>query len=148
MKIIKEEPAHIEELKLKANTKDNWKIRMEAVKELAKYDCQKSRYMLTKLATSDRVFAVKEAAFYAARFMGVMEKGEPLKMPRKKLGYDGKAYTKIFNRVKRDTQMEVFDLAVFKKQFQVVSPEMYDVMQYEKQDGFDAWIADSYANLG
>lgn len=147
MKIIKEEPANIEELKIKANTKDDWKVRMEAVKELAKYDCQKSRYILTKLATSDRVFAVKEAAFYAARFMGVTEKGEQLPTPRKKIGYTKKAYAKIFNRVKRDTQMEDFDLAVFKKQFQIVSPEMYDVMQYEKQEDFDAWIADSYAEF-
>lgn len=147
MKIIEMEPENIDELKAKANTKDDWKVRLEAVNELAQYDCQKSRHILTKLATSDRVFAVKEAAFKAAQAMGITEKGKPLELKRKGLGYTGKTYTKIFNRVKNDTQMEEFDLDTFKKQFQVVSPEMYDVMQYDKQDQFDAWIAESYANL-
>ena len=43
--------------------------------------------------------------------------------------------------------MEEFDLPVFKKQFQVVSSEMYDVMQYEEQENFDLWITALYANL-
>lgn len=147
MKIIEMEPENIDELKEKANTKDNWKTRLEAVNELAQYDSQKSRHILTKLATSDRVFAVKEAAFKAAQAMGITEKGQPLELKRKNLGYSGKTYTKIFSRVKKETQMEEFDLDTFKKQFQIVSPEMYDVMQYDKQDQFDTWIEESYTKL-
>ena len=147
MKIIEMEPENIDELKEKANTKDNWKTRLEAVNELAQYDSQKSRHILTKLATSDRVFAVKEAAFKAAQAMGITEKGQPLELKRKNLGYSGKTYTKIFSRVKKETQMEEFDLDTFKKQFQIVSPEMYDVMQYDKQDQFDTWIEESYKKL-
>ena len=141
------ETENIDELKEKANTKDNWKTRLEAVNELAQYDSQKSRHILTKLATSDRVFAVKEAAFKAAQAMGITEKGQPLELKRKNLGYSGKTYTKIFSRVKKETQMEEFDLDTFKKQFQIVSPEMYDVMQYDKQDQFDTWIEESYTKL-
>lgn len=147
MKIIEMETENIDELKEKANTKDNWKTRLEAVNELAQYDSQKSRHILTKLATSDRVFAVKEAAFKAAQAMGITEKGQPLELKRKNLGYSGKTYTKIFSRVKKETQMEEFDLDTFKKQFQIVSPEMYDVMQYDKQDQFDTWIEESYTKL-
>lgn len=147
MKIIEQEPLNIDELKEKANTKDNWKLRLEAVNELAQYNCQKSRHILTKLATTDRVFAVKEAAFNAAQAMGITEKGQPLVLKRKDLGYSGKTYTKIFTRVKKETQMDVFDLDTFKKQFQVVSPEMYDVMAFDKQDQFDAWIEESYEKL-
>lgn len=147
MKIIEMETENIDELKEKANTKDNWKTRLEAVNELAQYDSQKSRHILTKLATSDRVFAVKEAAFKAAQAMGITEKGQPLELKRKNLGYSGKTYTKIFTRVKKETQMEEFDLDTFKKQFQIVSPEMYDVMQYDKQDQFDTWIEESYTKL-
>lgn len=147
MKIIQAEPANIEELKIKATTKDSWETRLAAVNELAKYDCQKSRYILTKLASSDRVFAVKEAAFNAAQAMGITKKGVPLVLKRKDIGYSSKDFAKIFSRVKRDTQMEEFDLPVFKKQFQVVSSEMYDVMQYEEQENFDLWITALYANL-
>lgn len=147
MKIIQAEPANIEELKTKAITKDSWETRLAAVNELANYDCQKSRYILTKLASSDRVFAVKEAAFNAAQAMGITKKGVPLVLKRKDIGYSSKDFAKIFSRVKRDTQMEEFDLAIFKKQFQVVSPEMYDVMQYEEQENFDLWITALYANL-
>lgn len=147
MTITQTEPANIEELKTKANTKDNWKIRLEAVTELANYDCQKSRYILTKLVSNDRVFAVKEAAFNAAQAMGITKKGLPLELKRKDIRYSSKDFAKVFNRVKRDTQMAEFDLAVFKKQFQIVSPEMYDVMQYEEQENFDLWITSSYANL-
>ena len=43
--------------------------------------------------------------------------------------------------------MEEFDLIAFKKQFQVVSSEMYDVMQYEEQENFDLWITTLYDNL-
>ncbi|AGY82543.1 HEAT repeat domain-containing protein [Carnobacterium inhibens] len=147
MTITQTEPANIEELKTKANTKDNWKIRLEAVTELANYDCQKSRYILTKLVSNDRVFAVKEAAFNAAQAMGITKKGLPLELKRKDIRYSSKDFAKVFNRVKRDTQMAEFDLAVFKKQFQIVSPEMYDVMQYEEQENFDLWITSSYASL-
>ena len=147
MTITQTEPSNIEELKTKANTKDNWKIRLEAVTELANYDCQKSRYILTKLVSNDRVFAVKEAAFNAAQAMGITKKGLPLELKRKDIRYSSKDFAKVFNRVKRDTQMAEFDLAVFKKQFQIVSPEMYDVMQYEEQENFDLWITSSYASL-
>lgn len=147
MKIIQAEPANIEELKTQATTKDDWELRLSAVNELAKYDCQKSRYILTKLASSDRVFAVKEAAFNAAEAMGITKKGLPLVLKRKDIGYSSKDFAKIFGRVKRDLQTEEFDLAAFKKQFQAVSPEMYDVMQYEEQDNFDLWITALYENL-
>ncbi|MEG0496842.1 MAG: HEAT repeat domain-containing protein [Carnobacterium sp.] len=147
MKIIQAEPANIEELKTKATTKDDWELRLSAVNELAKYDCQKSRYILTKLASSDRVFAVKEAAFNAAEAMGITKKGLPLVLKRRDIGYSSKDFAKIFGRVKRDLQTEEFDLAAFKKQFQAVSPEMYDVMQYEEQENFDLWITALYENL-
>ena len=106
MKIIEQEPTNISELKEKANTKDNWKVRLEAVNELAQYDSQKSRHILTELVKNDRVFAVKEAAFKAAQAMGITEKGQPLELKRKGLGYSGKTYTKIFSRVKNETEME------------------------------------------
>ena len=79
--------------------------------------------------------------------MGITKKGLPLELKRKDIRYSSKDFAKVFSRVKRDTQMEEIDLDTFKKQFQVVSPEMYDVMQYEEQDNFDLWITASYANL-
>lgn len=147
MKIIQAEPVNIEELKIQATTKDDWELRLSAVNELAKYDCQKSRYILTKLASSDRVFAVKEAAFNAATAMGITKKGLPLVLKRRDIGYSSRDFAKIFSRVKRDLQMEEFDLLSFKKQFQVVSSEMYDVMQYEEQENFDLWMTALYENL-
>jgi len=58
------EPAILEELKRKLLYK-RWSgnFRLSAVSELAKYDCQKSRYILTKNLPSNDQFRSKEAGF-------------------------------------------------------------------------------------
>lgn len=147
MTFIKETPAHINELKRKANNKNNWKERLEAVIELRKYDCQKSRDIITRLALHDKVFKVKEEAYRAAQALEINKNGKPIFLGKKDIGYKNKDYTKTFQCIKRESNMEVFDLKIFKEKFKQVNPEMYDVMKYEKSNKFDEWIENTYKGL-
>lgn len=147
MTFIKETPAHIDELKRKANNKCNWKDRLYAVNELKKYDCQISRDIITRLALHDKVWKVKEEAFRAAQALGINKNGKPIFLGKKDIGYKKKDYTKTFQRIKRESNMEEFDLSAFKEKFKQVNPEMYDVMQYEKSEKFDKWIENIYKGL-
>lgn len=147
MTFIKETPAHIDELKRKANNKCDWKERLDAVRELKKYDCQKSRDIVTRLALHDKVFKVKEEAFRAAQAFGINKNGKPIFLGKKDIGYKNKDFTKTFLRVKRESKMEEFDLEVFKEKFIEVNPEMYDVMKYDKSNKFDKWIENIYKGL-
>ena len=52
-------PQNIDELVKDANRKHSWKVRLEALNELKKYDCQQSRDVITRLALHDKVYKVK-----------------------------------------------------------------------------------------
>jgi hypothetical protein len=43
--------------------------------------------------------------------------------------------------------MTEFNLEELKTQFNLVAPEMYDVMQFEKGESFDKWIENIYRSL-
>ncbi len=43
--------------------------------------------------------------------------------------------------------MEEFDLAVFKETFNILNPEMLDVMSFEKGSKLDAWIENTFNGL-
>ena len=147
MNFINETPKNIEELRKKANNKSDWNERLEAVNELKKYDCQQSKYIITRLALHDKVFKVKEEAFRAAQAFGIKKNGKPIFLGKKDIGYKSKDYTKTFQRIKREIAMEELDLELFKIKFKQVNPEMYDVMQYEKSNKFDKWIENIYKGL-
>jgi len=49
---------NIDELVKNANCKYDWKTRFSALEELKKYDCQKSREVITKLALHDAEFII------------------------------------------------------------------------------------------
>lgn len=56
-------------------------------------------------------------------------------------------FTKVFLRIKREKSMEELDLYVFKEAFKTIAAEMYDVMEFEKGQKFDDWIANTYKCL-
>lgn len=147
MEFIKETPSNIDGLVKKAGNKNNWEERLAAVQELGKYDCRQSRDVLTRIALHDRVYKVKETAFRYAQGLGVTKEGKPLRLGKKDIKYSPKDISKTFARVKREAHLEEFNLDVFKEKFKIVSPEMYNVMEYEKKGNFEVWIRDGYNKL-
>ncbi|CCL00884.1 Uncharacterised protein [Clostridioides difficile] len=158
MEIVKNESEKFEELKKKAKDKTNWRNRLEAVIELKDYDCKESIYIVTNLALHDRVFKVKEEAFRVAQSLNVTKRGNPIHLGRKDIGYKNKDFVKVFEKIKRECNMDEFDLDIFKEKFKVVNPEMYDVMKFEKCDQFeecdidkseqfDKWIENMFKSL-
>ena len=147
MEFIKAAPENIKELVSKANNKSSWKVRLQALNELKKYDCQQTRDVVTRLALHDKVFKVKEEAFRVAQALGIKKQGKPIYLGKKDIGFKAKDFIKTFARVKREAKMEELDLELFKERFQHANPEMYDVMSYEKGNKFENWIINTYKSL-
>lgn len=147
MELIQDTPENITQLVKDANNKNSWKTRLNALNILKKYDCQQSRDVITRLALHDKVYKVKEEAFRAAQAMGITKKGNPIRLGRKEIGYKASDFTKLINRIKRDKKMDTLDIDVFKETFQLLNPEMYDVMAFEKGKNFDGWIESLFKSL-
>jgi len=145
--MIKGTPDNISQLVKDANNKTSWKVRLAALNELRQYDCQQSRDVITRLALHDKVFKVKEEAFRAAQTMGITYGGVPIYLGNKDIGYKDRDFTKLFLRIRREKTMEELNLQAFKEAFKALDPEMYDVMEFEKRQGFDAWIENKYTSL-
>lgn len=147
MDFIKETPENIKELVKRANNKSCWKVRLEALNELKKYDCTQARDVVSRLALHDRIFKIKEEAFRVAQALGIKKKGKPIYLGKKDIGYKSKDFNKVFSRIKREAKMDDLDLQIFKDKFKIINPEMYDVMMYEKKNKFDTWIEGLYKSL-
>ena len=138
----------VTELIGKARDRSSWETRLQAIKGLENHDTPKTRDVLISLATHDRVYAVKEeAASIANRMNYTTNEGKKIVVTKKDTKYKNSDFTKLFHQVKRELEMEEFDLNVFKEKFSTTNPEMYDVMQYEHKDKFDQWIENRYMNL-
>lgn len=135
--INKQTPPNINELVKMAGDKNDCEKRLRAIEELKKWDCQKSRDVIARLAIHDRVFDVKEKAFGAAQALEIKKRGEPIRLGKKDTGYRTKDFKKVFSRIKRESHMDNLDLQVFKSKFIQVNPEMYDVMSHEQNSNFD-----------
>lgn len=142
MEFILEPPANIEELVQQANDRTSWQRRLAAVEELAKYKCQASIDVVTRLAIHDLVFAVKARAFEVAQAFEVEKNGRPIFLAKKPKGelikFIYKKIYKVANHLKVDA--DDFDMEEFKAAFAELYPEEYDVYAYEKKDHFEAWI--------
>lgn len=147
MTFIMETPKNIDELVKDANKKHSWKIRLSALNELKKYNCQQSRDVITRLALHDKVYKVKEEAFRVAQALGVTKNGKPIFLGKKDIGYKPSDFTKLFQRIKREKKMEDFDLKIFKEAFEILNPEMLDVMSFEKGNKLDDWIQKTFSGL-
>ncbi|EJP4178194.1 HEAT repeat domain-containing protein [Vibrio vulnificus] len=130
-----------------ANCKTSWKKRLSALQEIKSIDCRERQDVVIRLALHDKVYKVKEEAFRIAQSLGFTKNGQPIKLGRKNIGYKPKDFTKIFQRIKREKKMDEFDLSLFREHFEVVAPEMFDVMLYEKGKKFDAWLENSFQSL-
>ncbi|WP_342528249.1 HEAT repeat domain-containing protein [Chryseomicrobium sp. FSL W7-1435] len=139
--------AVISDLIKDARDRSSWETRLNAVKELENYDTPKTHDVIISLALHDRVYAVKEEAASIANRLGLKKDGQKIVVTKKDTKYKNSDFTKLFHQVKRELEMEEFDLELFKEKFSTVNPEMYDTMQYEHKDKFDTWVENKYMNL-
>lgn len=130
-----------------ARDRSSWETRLNAVKELEKYDTPKAHDTIISLALHDRVYAVKEEAVNIANRLNLKKDGQKITLSKKNTKYKNSDFTKVFHQVKRETEMDEFELDAFKGAFQSANPEMYDTMHYEHGEKFDTWIENKYMNL-
>ena len=147
MEIIQETPVNIGELIADANRKDSWRVRLAALNELRCYDCQQSRDVITRLALHDKVYKVKEEAFRAAQALGITKNGSPIRLGRKDIGFKPSDFIKIFQRIRREKEMESLNISEFKTTFLSMNAEMFDVISFEKGSKLDAWIESTFKSL-
>ncbi|NIH16916.1 HEAT repeat domain-containing protein [Morganella morganii] len=147
MDFINAPPENIDELVRDANRKHSWKTRLQALNELRKYNCQQSRDVIIRLALHDKVYKVKEEAFRAAQALNLTKNGKPIRLGKKDIGYKQSDFTKLFQKIKREKKMEVFNLTEFKAVFEILNPEMLDVMSFEKGNKLDIWIENTFNGL-
>jgi hypothetical protein len=147
MDLINQTPPNIQQLVADANRNNSWKIRLAALEELRKYDCQQSRDVITRLALHDKVYKIKEEAFRAAQALGITKSGVPIRLGKKDIGFKPSDFTKVFQRIKREQAMDELDLSKFKSALQNINPEMLDVMSFEKGSKLDSWIESIYKCL-
>ncbi|MGL4653817.1 hypothetical protein [Cetobacterium sp.] len=129
----------------------SYQVRLNAINEIKDYDLNDENYrelkeLIIHLALSDRVFAVKQAAFLLCQKNKLKKNGEVINLGKKNTGYSPNDIRKMFLKIKRETRMEALDLDLFKEYFQTISPKMYDVMSYEHMY-FDNWIRGIYKYL-
>lgn len=134
-----ETPVNIKELVRMAGDKSSWRIRLAAVNEIKKWDCQQSRDVITRLAIHDLVFKVREEALKVAQAFRITKNGQPIHLNRKPKGNLIKDINKKIYRVV-DSLKDEFDLVIFKEKFKQMYPEPYDVYEFEKGNKFDEWI--------
>jgi hypothetical protein len=139
-------PPNIDELKKKANCKTSWRERLSAVNELKKYDCPQSRDILTRLALSDIVYAVREEAFRATQALGVKKNGKPIYLGKKKKGNLISGITKTLTKV-RNALPDDYSFEDFKSKFKELYPSAYDAYDGDKGDRFDKWLESSINSL-
>lgn len=145
--IIKGIPSNINELVNKANNKNSWEERYEAIQQLKSWDCQQTRDVISRLAINDRVYKVKYEAFRIAQKLGIKRNGKPISLGKKDTRYKMNDFKKTFARIKRDCKTDELNVQIFKDKFKQVNPEMYDVMLYTKGVKFDEWIENIYKLL-
>lgn len=147
MDFIKETPENINELIKMARNYRSWKMRLQAVEEMKKYDCQQVKDVIARLALHDKVYRVKEEAFKVAKGLGIKKHGKPIFLGRKDIGYKSSDFTKVFKKIRRECEMEDLNINIFKEKMLIIDPEMYDVMSYEKGTKLDIWIEEIYKCL-
>lgn len=137
----------LDSLVKKTGNKNNWRARIEALEELQEHICPRANDVIIRLALHDKVFSVKNKAFLLAQSRKLKKSGKDIRLTRKNIGYKNKDFIKLFSRIRREKKMSTFDLQVFKDTFLTLNPEMFDVMNYEKKNGFDTWIVNTYNSL-
>ena len=130
----------------------SWKRRFKALQTIKDYDLNDPKNkplkdVVIELTISDKISKVKEVSLKLCQKNKLTKGKKPLFLGKKDIGYTNKDFNKTFSKIKKDNNMENFDLDVFKSHFLTINPEMYDVMEFEKSSKFDSWIENIYKSL-
>lgn len=138
------EPENIDELQKLSKDLSDYKNRLEAIKQLSKYRCEKSLRILYNLMKFDRIFSCKEEAFRALQNFG-----EDVKLPKKRRR-KGKTIKTINEKLlvlHNSFDGNTYSLIDFKVKFKLKYPEVYDVYQFEKKEKFDSFVENSLKTI-
>ncbi|HEY2494146.1 MAG TPA: HEAT repeat domain-containing protein [Paenibacillus sp.] len=130
-----------EDLKKSANRSSDWRVRLNAVEELAQLDNKQVIDVLTRMATSDPVYQVQEAAY-----LKLKELGEDVPAPVKNKGELFKGLTKILVRIKKSLPAG-HTYEEFKEKLKKMRVDIYDTYEGDKGDDFDKWLEGVWASL-
>ena len=132
--------------------KTSYRRRLHALnKSVSNFDLNKDEFRnlgdkTVELALSDKVFDVRKAAIAVCQNNKLTKSGMPIALGKKFMPYKPNEITDVFLKIKRDNNMKELNLKLFKEQFQLNNPEMFDVMSYEKKK-LDAWIISIFTCL-
>lgn len=126
----------------------SYEIRLAAIDSIEDYDLNDEenrglKDLIIDMALTDRVFAVKRAAFLLCQKNKLKKNGELINLGKKNTGYSPNDIRKMFRKIKKQTEMDELDIELFKEHFLLVAPQMYDVMKFDHMH-FDNWIRGIY----
>lgn len=135
-------PENYEGLKKQVKRTSNWRERLEAVKELGKWNNKKVIGILTRLMKEDPVYKVQEAAYHQLKKLG-----EDVELPPRKAGNLVKDVTKILLRIKKSLP-EDHSYEEFKAKLKKMRLDVYDTYEGDKEEDFDKWLEHMWVLLG
>jgi hypothetical protein len=115
--------------------KVSYKNRLKAVEEFGKWKCRQSIDKLWRLMISDKVYLVQNQAF-----LKLQQFGENVKLPKKKKGHLIKDINDKLINIHKKFNTGNYTINDFKKKFQEIYPEAFDIYTYEKGNTFESWI--------
>ena len=126
----------------------SYEVRLAAIDSIKDYDLNDDenkglKDLIIEMALTDRVFAVKRAAFLLCQKNKLKKNGELINLGKKNTGYSPNDIRKMFRKIKKQTEMDELDIELFKEHFLLVAPQMYDVMKFDHMH-FDNWIRGIY----
>lgn len=126
----------------------SYEVRLAAIDSIKDYDLNDDenkglKDLIIEMALTDRVFAVKRAAFLLCQKNKLKKNGELINLGKKNTGYSPNDIRKMFRKIKKQTEMDELDIELFKEHFLQVAPQMYDVMKFDHMH-FDNWIRGIY----
>lgn len=134
---IRATPPNIDELENMARDRSSWRVRILAVDELRKWNCKRSRDVLSRLAESDAIAEVRIQAMRALEVFGeaVGQKGSNAPDTQ---AYNHRA-NKVFKRIcAADAGIEASKAIELLRDY---DPELYDIMDYYKGDQLEEWAS-------
>ncbi|UCZ55031.1 HEAT repeat domain-containing protein [Bacillus shivajii] len=134
-------PANFDELKKSINRKANWRERLDAVEELAKWKSRETIELLKHSMAGDSVYKVREAAYRQ-----LLDLGEKVTMPERKEGDAIKGTKKILVRIKKSLPKD-HSYEDFKEKLKKMRIDVYDTYEGEKGADFDKWLEQLWSEL-
>ncbi|MNM10858.1 hypothetical protein D3C81_209960 [compost metagenome] len=134
-------PENYAELKKAAGRSADWRARLSAVEELGKHPHKQVIDILTRLAESDPVYTVQEAAYRK-----LLAFGEQVQVPSKDKPELFKGLSKILLRIKKSLPRD-HSYEEFKEKLKKMRIDIYDTYEGDKGADFDKWLESKWSSV-